>query len=140
MADREWSPASVCDHCPHDPRLCLADNWSGGLDAAGRPCLRFTCPFIDLRVEPALAGVGPWRLTDLGVNDRGTGRGTVAIADGRMTPPRDAMAAAVETFRRRGWFRAVPDEEVVAAMVRAYREQVPADPILPRVRRVVAEA
>ncbi len=135
MADRSRSSCSICERCPFDLRLCVADNWRGTPAGSGRVELNFRCPLIELRFEATYAGLGPWTITDLGA-----GRGNVAIADGHLAPPLDAFRSAAETFRRRGYFHGVREAEIVDAMAAAYRSGVPVDPVLPRVRRALANA
>lgn len=139
MVDRTRSPVSVCERCPFDAHLCLSDYWQGWRSQDGTIGLRFTCPFIELSFEPQPVDKDPWRLTDLGTGACG-GRGTVAVAERRKAVPMDAILAAADGFLRRGCFYPLPRDLVVDAMVQAYRAQLPRDPVLPTLRRALAEA
>lgn len=127
MADHPRPPYSICERCPHDTRLCLADYWRSVACGREHVELRFTCPFIEIGFTTEIAGLAPWRLTDLGYSAAGHARGTVAIADTHASPPGETLREIARMFHSRGWFRTVEPTTIAAALESAYRAHVSVD-------------
>ncbi len=115
MADLASVPTSVCEHCPGDPGQCLRENWRAVEHIDGGFSLRFTCPHVDVALEAAHAGIGPWRVTDLNAAPGG-----VDLADGRAAPARNVLFHAADVLEQMGYFRPHGRDAIAESMRQAY--------------------